>query len=111
MSASAANVWFWRQMATWSTLLKRDAMALEYRRRIADARPDDPRALASLAHGLAQSGGRPEAIALLERAVALDPANAGYGSVALYVVLIAAIIAGAGAGVIAISRGRRRARR
>ena len=31
MSASAANVWFWRQMATWSTLLKRDAMALEYR--------------------------------------------------------------------------------
>ena len=41
----------------------------------------------------------------------LDPANAGYGSVALYVVLIAAIIAGAGAGVIAISRGRRRARR
>lgn len=77
MSASAANVWFWRQMATWSTLLKRDAMALEYRRRIADARPDDPRALASLAHGLAQSGGRPEAIVLLERAVALDPANAG----------------------------------
>jgi len=75
--ASAVNVWFWRQMATWSTLLKRDAMALEYWERIAAARPDDPRVLASLAHRKAEQGGRIEAIALLERSVSGDPEQAG----------------------------------
>lgn len=41
----------------------------------------------------------------------LDPANGGYLSVALYVLLISAVMAGAGAGAIAISRVRRRRRR
>jgi tetratricopeptide (TPR) repeat protein len=75
--ASALNVWFWRQMATWSGLLKRDEMALEYWERIAAVRPRDPKVLASLAHHKAQRGGRPEAIALLERALAIDPSAAG----------------------------------
>ncbi len=35
----------------------------------------------------------------------IDPANGGYGSVAVFVVLIGASIAGAGAAVIAVSRG------
>ncbi|HYF59140.1 MAG TPA: tetratricopeptide repeat protein [Burkholderiaceae bacterium] len=77
MSTSALNVWFWRRMATWATLLGRDATALEYAERIAAARPDDPKALASLAHRRAGAGGRNEAIALLERAVALDGSQAG----------------------------------
>lgn len=38
----------------------------------------------------------------------LDPANGGYPSVALYALLIATVMAGAGAGAIAISRGGRR---
>lgn len=74
--ASALEIWFFRQMATWATLLGRDATALDYASRIAAARPDDPRALASLAHRRAQAGGRNEAIALLERAVALDASQA-----------------------------------
>jgi tetratricopeptide (TPR) repeat protein len=77
MSASGVELWFWKQMATWSTLLKRDAMALEYWERIAAARPDDPKALASVAHLKAQRGGRPQAIELLRRAVALDPSQSG----------------------------------
>ena len=76
-AVSALSIWFWKQMATWSTLLKRDRMALEYWERIAAARPGDARALASVAHLKAQQGGRPQAIALLERAVALDPDQAG----------------------------------
>lgn len=77
MSASALNVWFWRQMAIWAGLLKRDAVELEYIERIANARPDDPQAVATLAHARAQRGGRAEAIRLLERAVSLDPSRAG----------------------------------
>ncbi len=77
LRVSGLTVWYWSQMATWSTLLKRDAMALEYRARIALARPDDPKAMASLAHLKAQQGGRPEALALLERSLAVDPDNAG----------------------------------
>jgi tetratricopeptide (TPR) repeat protein len=73
VTASALEVWFWRQMATWSTLLKRDAMALEYWQKIAAARPGDATVLGSLAHRLAQAGRRPEAIATLRRAVAADP--------------------------------------
>ncbi len=77
MSASGLNVWFWRQMAVWAGLLKRDGIALEYIERIAAARPDDPQAIATLAHARAQRGARAEAIRLLERAVALDPSRAG----------------------------------
>lgn len=76
-AASGLSVWYWRQMATWSTLLKRDAMALEYWERIAAARPQDATVLASLAHRKAQLGGRPDAILLLERSVSIDPGNAG----------------------------------
>ena len=74
---SASTLWYWRQMATWSTLLKRDAMALEYRQRIAAARPQDAQALGELAHLKAQAGGRPEAIELLQRALAIDPKQSG----------------------------------
>lgn len=77
MNASAFEIWCWRQLATWSTLLKRDAMALEYWERIAAARPNDATVLGSLAHRLAQAGRRPEAIATLHRAVAADPRQAG----------------------------------
>jgi tetratricopeptide (TPR) repeat protein len=74
--ASALTVWFWRQMATWSHLLKRDELALEYRARIAAARPGDASALASVAHLQAQQGRRPDAVANLKRALSLDPGRA-----------------------------------
>jgi tetratricopeptide (TPR) repeat protein len=77
MSGSAVNVWFWKQMATWATLLKRDEIALEYWQRIAAARPDDARVLSALAHKTAQRGGRPQAIEMLQRAVAVDPKQSG----------------------------------
>jgi len=76
MRASAFEVWYWRQLATWSTLLKRDALALEYWQKIAAARPDDATVLGSLAHRLAQAGRRPDAIATLRRAVTADPRQA-----------------------------------
>jgi tetratricopeptide (TPR) repeat protein len=76
MSASALSVWFWRQMSIWAGLLKRDAMALEYIERIAQACPQDPQAISTLAHARGQRGGRDEAIRLFERALALDPKRA-----------------------------------
>jgi len=70
------NVWFWRQLATWSTLLKRDAMALEYWQRILAVRPSDAAVMGTVAHLLAQRGQREEAIALLRRALEIHPGSA-----------------------------------
>ncbi|MEN9762339.1 MAG: hypothetical protein RI906_2165 [Pseudomonadota bacterium] len=74
------NVWFWRQLATWSTLLKRDAMALEYWQRILAVRPSDAAVMGTVAHLLAQRGQREDAIALLRRALELnaDSANSWF---------------------------------
>jgi len=66
----------WRACAVAAALLGQGETALAFRSRIADARPDDAGALASLAHLCAQHGRREEAIALLERAVAIEPAQA-----------------------------------
>lgn len=72
----ALNVWFWRQMATWSTLLKRDAMALEYWQRILSVRPSDAVVMSTVAHLLAQRGRRDEAIVHLRRALELNGGHA-----------------------------------
>lgn len=65
----------WRACAVAAALLARGETAIAYRRRMAEARPDDAAALASLAHLCAQHGRRDEAIALLERAVVIEPAR------------------------------------
>lgn len=70
------SIWFWRQIATWASIFKRDEIAIEYWARIHAARPDDPRPLSTLAHLHAARGRPREAISLLERAVALDPDGA-----------------------------------
>jgi tetratricopeptide (TPR) repeat protein len=70
---SGLAIWYWKQLAVWSQLLKRDAMALEYWVRIAAARPRDASALASVAHLQAQAGQRRDAIASFERALGIDP--------------------------------------
>jgi len=81
MSAAAPvsgfTLWFWRQMATWSRLLKRDEMAVEYWERIVAARPRDALALGALAHLKAVVGRRPEAVELLRCALAIEPSNPG----------------------------------
>lgn len=74
--ALSINIWFWRQMATWSTLLKRDEMALNYWQRILQVRPSDPAVMGTVAHLLAGRGRRVEAIALLRQALELLPSSA-----------------------------------
>ncbi len=70
------SIWFWRQIATWASIFKRDEIAIDYWARIHAARPNDPRALSTLAHLHAGRGRHREAMTLLERAVALDPRGA-----------------------------------
>lgn len=72
MHASGLTIWFWKNMAVWARLLKREAMALEYWERIALARPNDARARATVGHLLAEVGRRDEAIAALQTALALQ---------------------------------------
>jgi tetratricopeptide (TPR) repeat protein len=74
---SGFTVWYWRQMATWSKLLKRDEMAVAYWERIVAARPSDASVLGALAHLKATTGKRPEAVELLRSALALDATQAG----------------------------------
>lgn len=76
MSGTSLATWWWRQMATWARLFRRDDVALGYWRRIHAARPEDPRVLASVAHLAAQRGATGEAIALLDQAVTRDPSDA-----------------------------------
>jgi len=74
---SGFTIWYWRQMATWSRLLKRDEMAVEYWERIVAARPRDALPLGALAHLKAAVGRRPEAVELLRAALAIDASKAG----------------------------------
>jgi tetratricopeptide (TPR) repeat protein len=70
---SGLTVWYWKQMAIWSELFKRDEMATEYWLRILDARPRDAAVLAKVAFIRAESGGRPEAITLLQESLRIEP--------------------------------------
>jgi len=72
MQASGVSIWFWKNMAVWSRLLKRDAMALEYWQRIAAARPSDPKAQATVGHLLAELGQKESAIEAVQRSLALN---------------------------------------
>ena len=74
--ASVLSIWYWKQLAIWAGLFKRDDVAIEYWERILAARPGDSSVVATVAHMKAQAGGRREAVALLQRAVELDPESA-----------------------------------
>jgi tetratricopeptide (TPR) repeat protein len=72
LTVSTFSIWFWRQIALWAVILKREEIAIEYWARIHAARPGDIRALSSLAHLHADRGRRSHAIQLLEQAVVID---------------------------------------
>jgi len=76
MQASGLSIWFWKNMAVWSRLLKRDAMALEYWQRIAAARPADAKAQATVGHLLAELGQRDRAIEAVQRSLSLNAEQA-----------------------------------
>jgi len=73
---SAFSAWYYRQMAVWSSFLKRDERALEYWDRLRVLRPQDARVMSTIAHLKANAGEQPQAIALLHRSLELDPADA-----------------------------------
>lgn len=74
----ALGAWFNRMMAICSTLLKRDAMAIEYWEKVRALRPTDPEVVATIAHLKAAAGMRREAIALINQALAMDSNRAAY---------------------------------
>ncbi len=76
MQASGLSIWFWKNMAVWARLLKRDAMALEYWERIVQARPNDARARATVGHLLAEIGRRDDAIVALQTSLSLQSGQA-----------------------------------
>lgn len=76
MSAFAA--WYYKQMAVWSGVLKRDEMALEYWQRLRAERPRDPTVVATIAHMRASKGHSDEAIALMHQALEIDPKRAAH---------------------------------
>lgn len=70
------NAWFYRQMAIWSSILKREEMALGYWHRLRELRPREPGAAAAIAHIHAARGEHAVAIAALSESLALDPGQA-----------------------------------
>jgi len=75
---SALAAWYYKQMAVWSGVLKRDEMALEYWQRLRAERPRDATVVATIAHVRAGSGHRDEAIALMHQALEIDPRRAAH---------------------------------
>jgi len=70
------NAWFYRQMAIWAGLLKRDEMSLEYWERVRALRPRDAATVLTVAHRRAERGQHREAVALVEQAIEIDPGHA-----------------------------------
>lgn len=75
---SRLNAWYYRQMAVWSTLLKRDEMSIEYWQRVHALRPHDTDVMATIAHLKAARGLRAEAMQLIRKALELKPDKAAY---------------------------------
>src|SRR5690606_19828964 len=50
------NAWFYRQMAIWAGLLKRDELSLEYWERVRALRPRDADTALTVAHRRAERG-------------------------------------------------------
>jgi tetratricopeptide (TPR) repeat protein len=65
--------WFWMELAKWSQGIKRSEAALRFYGQALRLRPDDPKAIASMAFEYAQMGRNREALANFDRVVALKP--------------------------------------
>ncbi len=72
----AMSAWYFRQMAVWSSFVKRDDLALHYWDRLHALRPTDATVVAKLAHLKAAAGARQDAIAHLQEALELDAGDA-----------------------------------
>ena len=70
------NAWFCRQMAIWAGLLKRDDLSLEYWERVRALRPRDAATALTVAHRRAERGEHRAAVALVEKAIEIDPDRA-----------------------------------
>jgi tetratricopeptide (TPR) repeat protein len=67
------QAWYYRQIATAAVLFKRTDVAIENWEKIRVLRPNNVEALATVAHLRAEVGQKTEALALLEKAVSLEP--------------------------------------
>jgi tetratricopeptide (TPR) repeat protein len=72
----SAKVWYWRQMATWSTLFKQAEMAIEYWERIRALLPNDAAVLATLAGLHAGRGRASVGVDMLRQSIRLDDSKA-----------------------------------
>lgn len=74
--STTVNAWFYRQMAIWAGLLKRDELSLEYWERVRELRPRDAATALTVAHRRAERGEHRQAVALVEKAIEIDPQRA-----------------------------------
>lgn len=75
-ATSLLNAWYYRQMAWFAGLLRKDDLELEYWQRIHALRPHDTDALVAIANRLASRGRRHDAAEVLEQATSIDPRKA-----------------------------------
>lgn len=75
---SSFGAWYFRRLATLSTLLRRPQAALGYWERVHELSPEDTRVLATISFLKADRGSREEAVALLRQALERDPDNASW---------------------------------
>lgn len=68
----ALDRWFYRQIAVWCIIFKKDELAIEYWERIRASTPNDPQVLAAIAHLKIGVGDKEAAIPLLRQVLALD---------------------------------------
>ncbi len=74
--------WYWRQVAAWAQMFRRTDAAIDCWERVLALQPEQPHALASIAHLSALRGDRARAIALLQRSAALAPQAATWFNLA-----------------------------
>jgi len=70
---NAINAWFYKQLAIWASVFKKNDIAAEYWLRVADLRPRDPQPLTVAAHCKSEQGRMAQAEALLRQAIEVDP--------------------------------------
>ena len=67
------NAWFYKQVAIWASVFKKNDIATEYWIRVAALRPRDPQPFTVAAHCKSEQGRSAQAEALLRKALEVDP--------------------------------------
>lgn len=65
--------WFWNEVARWSKVFRQPETAFRFYGYALNAKPDDPKVIASMGFELAGMGRKREALATFDRVVALKP--------------------------------------